>query len=258
MNMTCFAFSCRMTFWFLVGSLLLAVPAHAQTDDEALEDAPAQETQNAYGSSLGAQVVLTNSGFGLGGLLRVGLGERTSFMTEVALGAGKDEREVAFFDRFGRKDVPNKAHYLLMLPVQFGLHRRLFRAHIEDNFRPYVQVSTGPTLGWEYPYFEDCNGDLQYDPNTDCNGDGTLQTEEGERIYDSIGAIPKGHLRTGLGGTVAFGAHFGFSRKATQGVRFGYTFTYFFDGIQLLEPQVREPQHFFGTPSISVFFGRLF
>lgn len=164
-------------------------------------------------------------------------------MAEFSLGAGKDERELKFF-RFGSSYIPNKANYLLMMPVQAGVSRRLFRESIEDNFRPYVQLTAGPTLGWEYPYFEDVNGDGDYDPPE-------------EDTFDSIGAIPKGDFRMGLGGTIAIGAYFGSSQKMAQGIRIGYAFTRFFEGIQLLEPQVQEAQRYFGTPTITLTFGRL-
>ncbi len=197
-----------------------------------------------YGSGFGAEILLTNSGFGLGGYYHRARPDVTSLRAEFSVGAGKDERELKFF-RFGSSFIPNKANYLLMMPTQVGITRRLFRDAIEDNFRPYVQVTGGPTLGWEYPYFNDVNGNGEYDAGE-------------EQTYDSIGALPKGELRFGLGGTIAIGAHFGSSKKVTQGVRIGYSFTRFVEGIQLLEPQVQEAQRYFGTPTITLTFGRLF
>ncbi|QXD13749.1 hypothetical protein GQ464_009705 [Rhodocaloribacter litoris] len=226
-----------VTPWLTAAAVLLcwAGPARGQGTEAE---------ENPYGTGLGAQVLLTNSGFGLGGYYHLGLTPSVSFLVDLSLAAGKDEREVAFFDRFGRKDIPDKANYLLMLPAQVGFQQRLFRESIEDNFRPYLQVTTGPTFGWEYPYF------------LDDNGNGTL--DEGEKRLDSISALPKGRARFGLGGTLALGAHLGRSRSVVQGVRLGYTFTYFFQGIQLLEPTVQEAQHFFGTPTLTFLFGKLF
>ena len=218
-------------------ALLTGGQARGQDQTEAPE-------KNPYGSGFGAQVLLTNSGFGLGGYFQTALTPGTSFAAELSLGAGKDEREVSFFDRFGRKDIPDKANYLLIIPAQIGLQQRLFQDTIEENFRPFLQFMAGPTLGWEYPYFKDENGNQLFD--------------EGEKTFDSFSALPRGHARFGVGGSVAFGAHFGVSRKVTQGVRFGYTFTHFFQGIQLLEPDVQRARHFFGTPFISVIFGKLF
>lgn len=223
----------------LTASLLTTFPAHAQ---EGAEPNTTDQADNPYGSGLGFQILLTNSGFGLGGYFFRSINTSTSFMADISLGAGKDERELKFF-RFGSSFIPNKANYLLMMPIQAGLIHRLFRNAIEENFRPYVQVTAGPTIGWEYPYFNDENGNGQFDREEDT--------------FDSIGALPKGDLRMGIGGTIAVGAHFGLSRKVTQGVRIGYSFTHFLQGIQLLEPQVQEAQQFFGTPTITLTFGKL-
>lgn len=224
----------------LAGALLFAAAPEARAQEE---EPPAEaSTRNPYGNGLGLSILLTNNGFGLGGYYHRVLGPATSLMAEVSLGAGKDEQELKFF-RFGRSYIPNKANYLLMAPMQLGLSRRLFREQIEDNFRPYVQVIAGPTLGWAYPYFRDENENGKFD--------------SGERTYDPIGAIPRGSLRLGTGGTIAIGAYFGESKRMTQGVRIGYTFTRFVEPVQLLEPDVQPAQHFFGTPSISLTFGRV-
>lgn len=239
-----------------VRSLLLVIPAmmflpgRAIAQDEPADSLAAQR-KNPYGSGAGMEVILTNSGFGLGGYYNRALTPTTSLMAEITLAPGKDEREFKFSSYF-RTSIPNKANYLLMMPVQVGLLRRLFRDQIEDNFRPFLQLTGGPTLGWEYPYFKDCNGDGKFDPNTQVDG-----CEE--RSYDAITAIPRGEFRLGWGGIAAVGAHFGRGRRLAQGVRLGYAFSYFPRPIQLLEPGIRGgSQRFFGTPTISVTFGRLF
>jgi hypothetical protein len=196
-----------------------------------------------FGSGAGFEVVLTNSGFGLGAYGHLGIGATTSLIGEISLGAGKDEREVKFFGS-GRTFIPHKANYLLVLPAHVGIQQRLFAQSIEDDFRPYLQLTAGPTLGWEYPYFEDENENGVYD--------------EGERTYDAFTALPKGSLRPGVGGMVAIGANFGTGERAVQGVRLGYVFHYFFDGVQLLEPVIQPRQYFLGSPTITLTFGRLF
>ena len=220
-----------------------AFAPQASAQDDARADDAADVDGNPYGSGVGLQILLTNSGFGIGGYYHHALGDATSFMADVSMGAGKDERELKFF-RFGSSYIPNKANYLLMMPLHAGIIHRLFSNTIEDNFRPYVQVTAGPTLGWESPYFDDRNGNGEYDANE-------------EDSYDAIAAFPKGKLRYGLGGSLAIGAHFGLSQKMTQGVRIGYSFTHFMQGIQLLEPQAQEAQNFFGTPTITLTFGKL-
>ncbi len=224
----------------------LVRPAAAQ--DETAAGEPATEEapdDNPYGSGMGFEVLLTNNGFGLGGYYAREVGPTTSLLFELSLGSGKDDRELKFFSRFGSGFIPNKRNYLLMLPAHLGVQQRLFADAIEDNFRPYVHLSAGPTLGWVYPYFDDVNGDDRYDDDI-------------ERRYDVFTAFPKGDLRFGFGGTIALGAYFGWSRRLTQGIRFGYTLHYFFDEIALLEPDVKAPQHLFRTPVISITFGKLF
>ncbi len=234
----------RLALLLLCLAVSLATgPARAQ--EKAEEPANQQAADNPYGTGAGFEVLLTNHGFGIGGYYSGKVGPTTSLLFEASLGAGKDERELKFFSQFGSGFIPNKRNYFLMLPVHLGVQQRLFSESIEDNFRPYLQLSAGPTLGWEYPYFRDANGDDRYDDDID-------------RRYDAFSAFPRGSLRFGLGGMVALGAYFGFSRKATQGVRFGYAFNYFFEGVQLLEPDIKEAQHFFRTPVISIIFGRLF
>ena len=227
----------------LLLALAVALPAQAQS---ASDDADVR--RNPYGTGAGGALLLTNSGFGLGGYYNRAWGPRTSFRAELSLGAGKDEREIKFFG-YGRSQIPSKANYLLMLPLQLGVQRRLFRETIEDNFRPYLQLTAGPTLGWVYPYFDDRNGNGLLDD----------AGEDPERTYDSFTALPKGHARFGMSGMLAIGAHFGLSRRVTQGLRIGYAFTYFSEPVQLLEADVPGSAHrYFGTPTISLTFGRLY
>ncbi len=218
------------------------LPAAAQ--DQAGEAAEEASRATPYGTGAGGQILLTNNGFGLGGYFRRELSASTSFLVEASLGAGKDDRELKFY-QFGSGIVPNKRNYFLMAPIHLGIHHRLFSEHIEDNFRPYIHVSGGPSFGWEYPYFDDRNGNEIFDTDID-------------RRYDIFSAFPRGRMRFGLGGMVALGAFFGTSRRVTQGVRFGYAFNYFFEGIQLLEPDVKDPQTLFHSPVISIIFGKLF
>lgn len=224
-------------------------PVHAQQGEAADGDL----RENPYGTGAGLAIALSNSGFGFGGYFHRSVTMRNSLIAEIQLGAGKDEREEKYFGYFGNSYIPDKANYFLMLPIQLGVQRRLFAESIEDNFRPFVQATAGPTVGWQYPYFRDCDGDGLFDPQAQC-ADGSA-----ERTYDAFSALFRGSSVFGIGGLVAVGAHFGFSENMTQGIRIGYSFHHFFDAIQLLEPDVENGrQRFFGSPSISLTFGRLF
>ena len=228
----------------LVLALGLATTGRGQPLPEPVEpEGPAH-----YGTGLGASLLLTNYGFGLGALYRGAVGDATSLVAELSIGSGKDEREQEFFvGYFGDTVVPYKRHSFLMAPLHVGLERRLFRESIEDDFRPFVQVLGGPALGFQWPYFDDANG----------NG---VQDGDEQRL-GALSGIGDGAFRLGIGGAVSLGAYFGASRRNTQGIRIGYAGSYFFREVELLEPrpEVESPnQHFFGTPVVSLHLVRLF
>lgn len=191
----------------------------------------------------GLEILLSNSGFGIGAFISHNLGQDLSLVLDAGLGAVKDEREVAFFDRFGQRDVPNKANYLLEMPLLIGLERRVFRSRIEDNFRPFLSLSAGPLIGWLYPYFDD------------DNDNGLL--DEDEKTHDVLSGLPSGHFRTGVSFSLSIGARFGDVRESGYGVRFGYRASIYNDDIALLEESIKEPTRRFGTPLIVVYFGPL-
>jgi hypothetical protein len=176
----------------------------------------------------------------------VGAGDDTSLLLEASIGAGRDEREQQFFvGLFGETVTPFKRNYVLMVPVHFGLERRLFRRSIEDDFRPFVQLTAGPTVAYQWPYFDDVDSDGLRD--------------DGEERLGAWGGLSRGEFRLGAGGTAGFGAYFGRGRSA-QGLRFGYAGSYFFKPVELLEedPAVEGPdRRFFGTPVVSFHLVRL-
>lgn len=226
--------------------LLAATPAVGQPD-EVFPNAAPDSTTGRYGTGGGVSIQLNESGFGLGGLYRARLGSSTSGIVELSIGVAKDAREQQFFiGLFGDTVTPFKRNYMVLAPLQAGVEQRIFAGRIEDNFRPYVQISAGPTFGYQWPYFRDTNG----------NG----LREEGETINGLFGGIGEGQFRLGGGGTLAIGAYFGRSRRSAQGVRLGYAASYFLEDVELLEPapSVESPsRRFFGGPVVSFHLVRL-
>lgn len=194
-----------------------------------------------FNGGVGVAVLLTNHGFGAGAFVRTGVGPTTSLVVEASLGAGKDEREQEFFvGPFGETVVPYKRHYFLMLPVQAGVEQRLWARAIEDDFRPFLQALGGPVLGYQWPYFED------------ADGDGLRGVGEPRRSPLDLWG---GSFRLGVGGTLALGAYFGEGARNTLGLRLGYAAQYFFQPVELLEPRpgIEQPdRRFFGTPVVSL------
>jgi len=194
---------------------------------------------SVYGSSAGGALSLSNYGFGASGALRHPLSGAASLVVEFGLGAGKDEREQEFFTGpFGETVTPFKRHHFLMLPFTLGVEQRLWAEAIEDDFRPFFLIGSGPVLGYQWPYFEDENGNGIRDPG-----------EPKRAALDLRG----GSFRFGWGGTVGLGAYFGDGPGAV-GLRIGYAAQYFTEPVELLEPrpEIERPERrFFGTPVVS-------
>jgi hypothetical protein len=214
--------------------------------DTLYVDRVAPDSVGFYGSGVSGAFLLTEFGLGAGGALRAGVGRGTSLLVEASLGAGRDEREQQFFvGLFGETVTPLKRNYALLLPVTVGVEQRVFRHAIEDSFRPFVEVTGGPALGYQWPYFDDVDGD-------------GVRDDDEERL-GPWGGLGRGQFRFGVGGTFAVGAYFGRGRTA-RGLRFGYAASYFPTPIDLLEedPDVERPsRRFFGTPVVSFHLLRL-
>ena len=210
-----------------------------------------------YASSAAVTLDLSEYGLGAGGVLRRGVGRDLSAVVELSVGAGRDEREQSFFvGVFGETVTPFKRNYVALVPLHAGLERRLFRREIEDNFRPFVSAVVGPTLAYQWPYFDDRNGNGIREADPD--GDGV--TDDIERPLGLTGGLGRGEPRLGVGGTLAVGAHFG-RGGATQGVRVGVQGAYFPVEIDLLEAdpdRVEGPsRRTFWTPVVTFRVGRL-
>ncbi len=217
--------------------------AYSQSDNSNQNSAGSDEFRVAR-KGLGAQVLLLNSGLGVGAYMVRIVSPTVTLRAEISISSIKDGREVAFFNRLGQKEVPDKANYVLQIPIQFGIEHRLFQSVIEDNFRPFIHAVTGPSLIWRSPYFDDLNNNGELDSD--------------EPVLGSFQSLSKGNLEMGWSGTLSIGAHFGKLYGGTQSLRIGYTFTYLFNEIALLEPSVRDPARWVGSPTIRLSFGKLY
>jgi hypothetical protein len=228
---------------FPVAALLAALLAGGPAAGQPLP--PDTLRTPSYATGFGGTVLLTNSGFGFGGLVRYGVGRTTSLVAEASLGAGKDEREQEFFTGpFGETVTPFKRHHFLMVPLGAGIEQRLWARAIEDDFRPFLLALAGPVFGYQWPYFDDINANGIRDPGEPKRG-----------AFDLSG----GSFRLGVGGVLALGAYFGDGPSAV-GLRIGYAAQYFPEPVELLEPRPeieRPDRRYFGTPVVSFHFLRL-
>ena len=222
----------------LIPLALAALPAGAQ----GRVAPPLPDTTAAlYGTSGALVLALSEYGLGAGGALRGRLADDWSATAELSIGAGRDEREQSFGDGlFGERVTRLKRNNVLLVPLQVGVERRLFRATVEDNFRPFVALAVGPTLAYQWPYFEDLDGDGRRDDD--------------EELTTGLSGLGDGQARVGIGGAVTVGVAFGRSARALPSIRFGLQGTYFPVPVDLLEvtPLVDDPSRkTFVTPVVS-------
>ena len=235
-----------MRFPLLALFVLVAGRAAAQPADGLTPPAP--DTSAArFGTSGTLAFTLTEDGLGAGLAGRLRLTDDLSLTAEVSAGAVRDAREQRFFvGFFGETVTPLKRSYAVLVPLQVGVERRLFRAAVEDNFRPFVALAAGPTLAVQWPYFRDLDG----------NG----VRDSSEVRLGATGGLADAEPRLGVGGALAVGAYFGRGRRAVQGLRLGFTLHYFPVAVDLLEldPAVERPSRTtFYTPTVSFLIVRL-
>lgn len=230
--------------WLLLVAVSLAGAASGQP-----RTAPPlpDSTAGRYGSSAALVITLSEYGLGAGGALRARVADDWSLTAELGAGAGRDEREQSFGGGlFGERVTPFKRNNVLLVPLEVGLERRLFRRAVEDNVRPFVAVAVGPTLAYQWPYFDDLDGDGRRD--------------DGEPLASGLAGFGDGQARVGAGATVAVGAAFGRSVRTAPSVRFGVRGAYFPTAVDLLEitPLVDDPsRQVFVTPVVSFHVARL-
>jgi hypothetical protein len=167
-----------------------------------------QTFRNAWG----IDILISNGGFGMGAFYRRGFSEDWVGFASLSVSESKDDREVEQFDIYGQSYVPGKLNRFLVLPLNFGVQRRLFREEITDNFRPYVNAGAGPTMIFVAPF-------------TEVTMTPTGPASEQVEFFNALG---KGQPHYTVGGFIGFGADFGNEKANLFGVNFRYYFTYLF------------------------------
>jgi hypothetical protein len=161
----------------------------------------------------GIDILVSNDGFGLGTFYRREFNQDLYGFVNLSVSEAKDDREVELVDLYGNSIVPGKLNRFLVIPLTFGLQRRLFREEILDTFRPYINAGIGPTVIVSAPYTK---------ITTTATVPPGLLFEQVE-FFESLG---KAQAHYTLGGFIGFGANFGGDRSNLFGVNFRYYITY--------------------------------
>ena len=191
----------------LIISILLVIPFitnHAQGIGETVPEKPLEIfPSNAFGFD----ILLGESGFGLGGFYRHELSTKFSLFGDISFSESKDDREFEYIDFFGNTFTVGKKNRVFQIPINFGAQYRLFEKELTDNLRPYINAAVGPTIVLTTPYSEE--------------------------FFKAFGSTS---VRFATGGYVGFGANFGLDKSNLIGLNFRYYVIRFFDeGVESLE-----------------------
>lgn len=230
---------------------------------------------NLYNKGISFNIVVNNFGLGLGGDFRTVVSPQTEIVATVRFAGLRDVTEQTFTDIFfGQQVVPNKYQRAFAFPMLLGLRHRLFGDRVQDNYRFFISAMGGPVATFAYPYFEDANE----------NGYREQFQNYFEPVNDIFTGWSEGDWHWGAAGEVKLGMDVGSNFSRLTSVEFGYYFNYFPDGVQIMQPTqpdlrenvapgespfqfdsegelILEPfyeaQKWFGTPQITLTFGRL-
>lgn len=196
-----------------------------------------------YENNHGFAFKFNNGGIAVAANYQKAFNAKTAFLAEVSLRSEKDEQEQKFYNYLGGQYIPNKYRYMLVVPIEAGLHQRIFAEQVDESFRPFVELTAGPQIAFLYPYFNDLNDNMALDEN--------------EQVYDPLGAIRYAKPQFGFGGSANIGIAFGKSKRSLQSIRFGMSIAHFSKTIHLMEPDFKEGQKTFVSPSIVLVFGKI-
>ncbi|MGC8652749.1 MAG: hypothetical protein ACP5US_02030 [Candidatus Kryptoniota bacterium] len=166
--------------------------------------------------AIGLDIMLGNSGFGLGGFYKHEINQDLSWTFSISVSEAKASNEVDYINRStGETYTPNKVNRIFVVPAIIGLQYRLFRNSLTDSFRPYVFAGAGPDLIYSTPY---------------------------DREFFNSFVYGKSHY--GFGAYIGAGAYFGLDPSSLVGVSVRYYVLPLKHGIESLQ---NEPMANFNT-----------
>jgi len=111
------------------------------------------EEQNTINTALGADILFSNSGFGLGFFYHRFLDDKNLLTSSFFVSGLRNTDEWEYWDwNTGQWVVPYKINRLFLLPITFGYTRILFSDALGGGFKPFVAVGLGPSFIFATPY----------------------------------------------------------------------------------------------------------
>ncbi len=118
-------------------------------------------------NALGLDIMLGNSGFGLGFFYRQSLTSTLSWTFSISGSEAKapNEMDTYYYDYYTgtyEKTVIGKVNQLFVFPAMIGLQYRLFKDEITGTLRPYIFGGIGPNAIFAAPYNEPLSTSLSH------------------------------------------------------------------------------------------------
>ncbi len=164
------------------------------------ENAPQKPPMVFPSKAWGLDLMVGESGFGLGGFYRFKMNNQLSFFTDISFSEAKDDREFEYIDFYGNTYTVGKENRIFQVPVNIGAQYRIFANELTDNLRPYINAGVGPAIVITTPYNK-----------------------------EFFKAFSDAQFRIAVGGYIGFGANFGLDTSNLIGLNFRYYYIQFFD-----------------------------
>jgi NADH:ubiquinone oxidoreductase subunit 5 (subunit L)/multisubunit Na+/H+ antiporter MnhA subunit len=156
--------------------------------------------------SIAFEMLISTTGFGLGGFYRTKLNNFTSGTVNLSVAEVEDEQEIEFYDIYGNSIHPGKINRFLLIPLYIGIEQRVFTESISETFRPFVNFGIGPAVIFFAP----------------------AQQE----FFSSLG---NGRSRWNMSGYVGVGTYWGNKSETLFGFNVRYIYAPYSKGIESLE-----------------------
>ncbi len=196
----------------IIISIILLIPFLNVNGQGIGELAPEKPPKIFPPNAWGFDIMIGESGFGLGGFYRHNFNNTLTMFTDISFSESKDEREFEFVDIYGNTFTVGKKNRIFQVPVTVGLQYRLFERELADNLRPYITGGIGPSVVITTPY--------------------------NMEFFNSFG---EASVKFAAGGYVGAGANFGLDDRNLVGISFRYYIIKFFgDGVESLEGRFKD------------------
>jgi len=181
--------------------ILLLIPFLFSYGQKIGEIAPEKPLTIFPSNTWGVDLIFSDGGFGLGTFFRKNYSTKIDGFIDLSIAESKYEREFEYFDYFGRSIVVGKENRVFLLPINIGIHYRLFEKELSDNLRPHLILGIGPTVIISTPYKEEFFSSFKYAKSF-----------------------------VAAGGYIGFGADFGTSKDNLVGLSMRYYYMKFLSG----------------------------